>query len=196
MNFLKYTSWGKDWKCLRISKKKKVSEEKRKNAISLCGIINNTSRDRSCTCLVHSFCPFRQILFEELSVEEMFVRVSLQGIVLRGAICRGTVLRGNIFGELSVGKKFVGGLSYIWEGVPSTQTPTSSTPPRPTTKACSSTRSIEEDQLSDFFGSDKVTFTSLKDDGGGDDVGIWVNGTPGLIENIHMYVSFLQSSAF
>ena len=117
---------------------------------------------RSGKCYLRN-CPQRKCSFGKLS---------LQGIVLRGAICRGTVLRGNIFGELSVGEKFVGGLSYIWEGVPSTQTPTSSTPPRPTTKACSSTHSIEEDQPSDFFGSDKVTFTSLKDDGGGDDVGI------------------------
>ena len=32
----------------------------------------------------------------------------------------------------------------------------------PQKKACSSTRSIEEDQLSKFLSSDKVTFTSLK----------------------------------
>ena len=44
----------------------------------------------------------------------------------------------------------------IWPGVPSSQTPTASKP-------CSSTRSIEEDQLSEFLSSDKVTFTSLKD---------------------------------
>ena len=44
----------------------------------------------------------------------------------------------------------------IWPGVPSSQTPTASKP-------CSSTRSIEEDQLSEFLSSDKVTFTSLKE---------------------------------
>ena len=44
----------------------------------------------------------------------------------------------------------------IWPGVPSSQTPTASKP-------CSSTRSIEEDQPSEFLSSDKVTFTSLKE---------------------------------
>ena len=51
----------------------------------------------------------------------------------------------------------------IWPGVPSTQVTTSSLPPRPTKKACSSTCSIEEDQLSEFLSSDKVTFISLKE---------------------------------
>ena len=51
----------------------------------------------------------------------------------------------------------------IWPGVPSSQTRTASKPQRPTKKACSSTRSIEEDQLSEFLSSDKVTFTSLKE---------------------------------
>ena len=51
----------------------------------------------------------------------------------------------------------------IWPGVPSSQTPTASKSQRPTKKACSSTRSIEEDQLSEFLSSDKVTFTSLKE---------------------------------
>ena len=48
-----------------------------------------------------------------------------------------------------------------WPDVPSIQVPASS--PRPTKKASSSTRSIEEDQLSEFLSSDKVTFTSLKE---------------------------------
>ena len=51
----------------------------------------------------------------------------------------------------------------IWPGVPSSQTRTASKPQRPTKKACSSTRSIEEDQLSEFLSSDKVIFTSLKE---------------------------------
>ena len=36
-------------------------------------------------------------------------------------------------------------------------------PPKPTKKACSSTQSIEEDQLLEFLSSDKVRFTSLKE---------------------------------
>ena len=47
--------------------------------------------------------------------------------------------------------------------VPSSQVLTSSTPPRPTIKACSSTHSIEEDQISKFLGSHKVKFMSLKE---------------------------------
>ena len=43
----------------------------------------------------------------------------------------------------------------IWPGVTSSQVPTWS-PPRPTKKACSSTRSVEEDQLSGILRSDKL----------------------------------------
>ena len=43
------------------------------------------------------------------------------------------------------------------------QVPTSSPPQRLGKEACSSARSIEEDQLSDFVSSDKITFTSLKE---------------------------------
>ena len=48
----------------------------------------------------------------------------------------------------------------IWPGVPSSQVLTSSPPPRFTIKASSDTTSIA-DQLSEFLGSGKVTFTSL-----------------------------------
>ena len=41
--------------------------------------------------------------------------------------------------------------SSIWPSVPSSQVTTPSTAPRPTKKACSSTRSIEEDQISEFL---------------------------------------------
>ena len=51
----------------------------------------------------------------------------------------------------------------IWPGVPSSQVPASSPPPQPTKNACSSKRSIEEDLLSEFLSSDKVTFASLKE---------------------------------
>ena len=50
--------------------------------------------------------------------------------------------------------------SSIWPGVPSSQVTTSSAPPRPTKKACSSTRSSEEDELSEFVSTDKVKFSS------------------------------------
>ena len=43
------------------------------------------------------------------------------------------------------------------------QVPTSCPPQRPGKEACSSARSIEEDQLSDFLSSDKIKFTSLKE---------------------------------
>ena len=45
----------------------------------------------------------------------------------------------------------------IWAGVPSSQVTTLSLSPRPTKKAFSSTRSIEEDQLLEFLSNDKVT---------------------------------------
>ena len=45
----------------------------------------------------------------------------------------------------------------------SSQVSTSSSRPPPTIKACSSIFSIGEDQLSEFLGSDKVTFASLKE---------------------------------
>ena len=47
--------------------------------------------------------------------------------------------------------------------MPSTQVPTSSSPPRPTIKTGLSTAIIEENQSSEFLGGDKVTFTSLKE---------------------------------
>ena len=52
--------------------------------------------------------------------------------------------------------------SSILPGEPSSQVPTSSPIPRPSIKGCSSTRSIEEDQLLEFLGSDKVTFNSFQ----------------------------------
>ena len=51
----------------------------------------------------------------------------------------------------------------IWPGVPSSQVPTSCPPPRPTKKASSSIRSVEEHELSEILSSDKVTFKSLKE---------------------------------
>ena len=61
------------------------------------------------------------------------------------------------FEEIKVnGKSRPKDLPSIWPGVPHSQVPTSSLSPRPTKKkACSSTRSIEEGQLSEFLSSDK-----------------------------------------
>ena len=68
------------------------------------------------------------------------------------------------FEEIKVNGKFrPNNPLLIWPGVASSQVPISSPPPRPTKKTCSSTRSIEEDQLSEFLSSDKVTFISLKE---------------------------------
>ena len=68
------------------------------------------------------------------------------------------------FEEIKVnGKSLPKDQPLIWPGVPSSQVPTSSPPPRSTKKTCSSTRSIKEDQISEFLSSDKGTFTSLKE---------------------------------
>lgn len=51
----------------------------------------------------------------------------------------------------------------VWPHIPSSQVPTPPPPPRPTSRASSSVRTREEDQLSDFSAMDSVTFSQLKD---------------------------------